>query len=48
MQYAPISRRRFSAALTLGVATLAAPAVRAQSRLEKTSVAIAVGGKASF
>jgi len=48
MQNMTISRRRFSTALTLGAATLAAPALRAQSRLEKSSIAIAVGGKASF
>jgi len=48
MQHMPINRRRFSTALTLGAASLAVPALRAQTRLEKTSVAIAVGGKASF
>ena len=48
MQNMTISRRGFSTALTLGAASLAVPALRAQSRLEKTTIAIAVGGKASF
>jgi len=48
MQNMTISRRTFSTALTLGAASLAVPALRAQSRLEKPSIAIAVGGKASF
>ncbi len=43
-----INRRRFTAGATLMAATLAAPALRAQNRPEKTRVAIAVGGKASF
>jgi len=43
-----INRRRFTAGAALAAATLAAPALRAQNRLEKTRVAIAVGGKASF
>jgi NitT/TauT family transport system substrate-binding protein len=44
----PLNRRQFGVALTLGAASLAVPGLRAQSQLEKTSVAIAVGGKASF
>lgn len=48
MQNMTISRRGFGTALTLGAASLAVPALRAQSRLEKSSIAIAVGGKASF
>jgi len=48
MQHMTISRRSFSTALTLGAASLAVPALRAQSSLEKSSIAIAVGGKASF
>lgn len=43
-----ISRRNFSAGTMLAAASLAAPALRAQPRLEKTKVAIAVGGKALF
>ncbi len=45
---APISRRAFVSAAALGAATIAAPALRAQPKLEKTKVAIAVGGKAGF
>lgn len=46
---APIlTRRRFAGGLTLAAATLAVPALRAQARLEKTKVAMAVGGKAGF
>jgi NitT/TauT family transport system substrate-binding protein len=43
-----INRRQFSTALVLGTAGLATSALHAQSRLEKTKVAIAVGGKAGF
>lgn len=43
-----INRRAFTAGTALAAAALAAPALRAQNRLEKTKVAIAVGGKASF
>jgi NitT/TauT family transport system substrate-binding protein len=49
MQHMTLSRRTFGAALTIGTAVLAVPPVlRAQARPEKSSVAIAVGGKASF
>jgi NitT/TauT family transport system substrate-binding protein len=43
-----IHRRTFTCAAALAAATLAAPALRAQPRPEKSKVAIAVGGKASF
>ena len=43
-----ISRRTFASAAALAAASIAAPALRAQARLEKTKVAIAVGGKAAF
>ena len=43
-----LNRRRFVAAAAAGAAVLAAPHLYAQSKLEKTKVAIAVGGKASF
>jgi NitT/TauT family transport system substrate-binding protein len=48
MNHMPISRRHFNAAAMLAAASLAAPGLHAQPRLEKTKVAIAVGGKASF
>lgn len=48
MSTQPINRRVFTAGAALAAATLAAPALRAQNKLEKTQVAIAVGGKASF
>ncbi|WP_332815594.1 ABC transporter substrate-binding protein [Ramlibacter sp.] len=43
-----ITRRGFALAATASAAVLAAPALLAQNRLEKTRVAIAVGGKAAF
>jgi len=43
-----ISRRSFNAGAVLVAASLAAPALRAQAKLSKSKVAIAVGGKASF
>ncbi|MGH6637682.1 MAG: ABC transporter substrate-binding protein, partial [Polaromonas sp.] len=43
-----ISRRIFASGTALAAATLALPALRAQSRLEKTKIALAVGGKAAF
>jgi NitT/TauT family transport system substrate-binding protein len=43
-----ISRRRFTALSALGAAAVAVPAVFAQAKLEKTKIAIAVGGKAGF
>jgi NitT/TauT family transport system substrate-binding protein len=43
-----ISRRTFAAATALSVASIAAPALRAQSKIEKSKIALAVGGKAAF
>ena len=43
-----ISRRLFAGGAALAAATLSLPALRAQSRLEKTKIALAVGGKAAF
>jgi NitT/TauT family transport system substrate-binding protein len=43
-----LSRRRFGTAAAAGAAVMAAPWLRAQGALEKTRIAIAVGGKASF
>ena len=43
-----VTRRTFTSAAALAVATVAAPALRAQGKLEKNKVAIAVGGKAAF
>src|SRR3990167_9561207 len=43
-----VSRRMFVSGVTLAAASLALPSLRAQSRLEKTQVSLAVGGKASF
>ena len=43
-----LNRRSFSVAGVAAAAAIAAPALRAQLRLEKTRVAIAVGGKAAF
>ena len=43
-----LSRRVFASAAALAVASVAAPALRAQARLEKSKVSIAVGGKAGF
>lgn len=43
-----ISRRLFASGIALTAATLTLPALRAQSRLEKTKIALSVGGKASF
>ena len=43
-----INRRTFTSAAALAAASIAAPALRAQPKLEKSKVAIAVGGKAAF
>ena len=43
-----LDRRLFTAAAALGAVCVGVPALRAQPRLEKTKVAIAVGGKAAF
>lgn len=49
MRHHVLNRRRFSAGAVLAAAALAAPGLRAQGgRPEKSRVAIAVGGKASF
>jgi len=48
MNHFPLRRRSFASALALGTAALAFPALRAQGKLEKTKIAIAVGGKAAF
>jgi len=45
MKRTPLNRRSFT---LLAAAALAAPALRAQGRLEKSKVSIAVGGKAAF
>ena len=44
----PISRRSFAGGTAAVAATLAFPALRAQSKLEKTKIALSVGGKAAF
>jgi NitT/TauT family transport system substrate-binding protein len=43
-----ITRRRFALAASAAAATVAVPALRAQARLEKTKLSLAVGGKAAF
>ena len=43
-----IRRRTFASAVAFGAATLAFPALRAQGKLEKSKIALAVGGKAAF
>ena len=42
------SRRVFASGAALAASALALPALRAQSKLEKTKIALAVGGKAAF
>jgi NitT/TauT family transport system substrate-binding protein len=44
----PMNRRTVVSAAALAVASIAAPMLRAQGKLEKTRIAIAVGGKAAF
>jgi NitT/TauT family transport system substrate-binding protein len=48
MKTIALSRRTFASAAALVAASIAAPALRAQGKLEKTKVALAVGGKAAF
>lgn len=48
MHHYTIKRRTFGAAAALAAASVAVPALRAQPKLEKSKIAIAVGGKASF
>ena len=43
-----LSRRTFASASVLTAAALALPALRAEGKLEKTKIALAVGGKAAF
>ncbi|MDB5891884.1 MAG: putative signal peptide protein [Polaromonas sp.] len=43
-----LSRRTFASVAALGAVSLAWPALKAQTKLEKTRVSIAVGGKAAF
>ncbi|MDD5324544.1 MAG: ABC transporter substrate-binding protein [Polaromonas sp.] len=43
-----VSRRFFASSAALTVAALVTPSLRAQPHLEKTKIALAVGGKASF
>ena len=43
-----MTRRRFATAAALGAAAIAMPRVRAQARLEKTRLSIAVGAKGAF
>ena len=43
-----LNRRTFSTAAALAVASIASPMVRAQGRLEKSKISLAVGGKAAF
>jgi NitT/TauT family transport system substrate-binding protein len=43
-----INRRSFTGAVALAAAAVAAPGLRAQPKLEKSKVSIAVGGKAAF
>jgi NitT/TauT family transport system substrate-binding protein len=43
-----ISRRTFASAAAFAAASVAAPSLWAQSKLEKTKISIAVGGKAAF
>ena len=47
-QQVPLSRRTFTSAVGLAVACVATSGVKAQARLEKTKVSIAVTGKATF
>lgn len=48
MPHITLNRRTFASATALSAAALVAPALWAQPRLEKTKIAIAVGGKAAF
>ena len=43
-----LKRRTFTSAAVMAAASIAAPALRAQGKLEKNRVSIAVGGKAAF
>ena len=48
MRTTGMNRRVFASAAALAAACVAAPALRAQPKLEKNKLAIAVGGKAAF
>lgn len=48
MKTSAITRRTFAGAAAFAAAAVAVPALRAQARLEKSRVSIAVGGKAAF
>jgi NitT/TauT family transport system substrate-binding protein len=48
MKNSTLNRRTFTTAAALAVASIAAPMVRAQGRLEKSKISLAVGGKAAF
>lgn len=48
MHQLPINRRRFTVGAAVAAASVACPALRAQGKLEKSSLALAVGGKAAF
>ncbi|MCJ0763074.1 ABC transporter substrate-binding protein [Variovorax terrae] len=48
MQNITFNRRTFASLAALGAAAVAVPALRAQPKLEKSKIAIAVGGKAAF
>jgi NitT/TauT family transport system substrate-binding protein len=48
MQKNTITRRTFSVGAAVAAASLAAPALRAQARIEKPKLALAVGGKSAF
>ncbi|MDB5882264.1 MAG: transporter substrate-binding protein [Ramlibacter sp.] len=43
-----LNRRTFVSAAALAAASIAAPALRAQGKLERSKISIAVGGKAAF
>ena len=43
-----LNRRSFTTGAVVAVAAVATPVLRAQGKLEKTSIALAVGGKAAF
>jgi NitT/TauT family transport system substrate-binding protein len=48
MKNSTLNRRTFTTAAALAVASIASPMVRGQGRLEKSKIALAVGGKAAF
>jgi NitT/TauT family transport system substrate-binding protein len=48
MSSTSLNRRRFTLLAAAGAAVVAAPALRAQGKPEKTKLSIAVGGKAAF